>query len=215
MLSRVTVPLPSLSDNPKRRMTAEGRREQILDVTHAIVDAEGFHAATPNRIAEEAGIDRSLIYQRFGDLAGLFVELIDREAARAGEQFAEAISGLGSRSDKAAEDQSLVLAFDGVLAAVDAHPATWRLFLFPPQGAPPQLYTRLAQSQAVVLEFFVGELRRMEPRLHEPEYTARILHAAGRELLQLHLSDPQGATAERLRAFVRRLSSDLTGYVPS
>lgn len=191
--------------NPKRRMSAEGRREQILDVTHAIVDVEGFHAATPNRIAEAAGINRSLIYQLFGDPAGLFVALIDREAARAGAQFAEAIAGL----DAVSEDQSLVIAFDGVLAAVDAHPATWRLFLFPPQGAPPELYARLAQSQAVVLKFFVRELLRHNPQLHEPEYTARILHAAGRELLQLHLSDPQTATQERLRTFVRGLSPEL------
>jgi AcrR family transcriptional regulator len=193
--------------NPKRRMTAEGRREQILDVTHAIVDAEGFHAATPNRIAAQAGINRSLIYQLFGDPAGLFVALIDRAAARAGAQFAEAISGL----DAVAEDQSLVVAFDGVLAAVDAHPATWRLFLFPPQGAPPELYARLAQSQGVVIEFFVRELLRSNPALHEPDYTARVLHAAGRELLQLHLSDPQTASGERLRTFVRRLGSELAG----
>lgn len=199
MLSSVSV------GNPKRRMTAEGRRQQILDVTHAIVDAEGFHAATPNRIAETAGINRSLIYQLFGDPAGLFVALIDREAARAGAQFAEAVSGL----DAVAEDQSLVVAFDGVLAAVDAHPATWRLFLFPPQGAPPELYARLAQSQAVVLEFFVTELLRTNPHVHDPEYTARILHAAGRELLQLHLSEPQTATVERLRTFVRRFGSEL------
>jgi AcrR family transcriptional regulator len=195
------------AENPKRRMTAEGRREQILDVTHAIVDAEGFHAATPNRIAAQAGINRSLIYQLFGDPAGVFVALIDRAAARAGGQFAEAISGL----DAVAEDQSLVVAFDGVLAAVDAHPATWRLFLFPPQGAPPELYARLAQSQAVVIAFFVRELLRSNPALHEPEYTARVLHAAGRELLQLHLSDPQTASGERLRTFVRRLGSELAG----
>ncbi|WP_077082068.1 TetR/AcrR family transcriptional regulator [Mycobacterium numidiamassiliense] len=186
-------------------MTAEGRREQILDVTHAIVDAEGFHAATPNRIAAQAGINRSLIYQMFGDPAGLFVALIDREAARAGAQFAEAISGL----DAVADDQSLVVAFDGVLAAVDAQPATWRLFLFPPQGAPPELYARLAQSEAVVLQFFVRELRRTTPEVHDPEYTARILHAAGRELLRLHVSDPETATVERLRTFVRRLGSDV------
>lgn len=202
MLSRVTT-----LDIPKRRMTAEARRGQILDVTHTIVDAEGFHAATPNRIAREAGINRSLLYQLFGDPAGLFVALIDREAARAGAQFAEATSAL----DAVAEDQSLVIAFDGVLAAVDAHPATWRLFLFPPQGAPPQLYARLAQSQAVVIEFFIRELLRHNPGLHEPEYTARVLHAAGRELLQLHLSDPQAASQERLRTFVRRLGSELAG----
>jgi hypothetical protein len=61
----------------------------------------------------------------------------------------------------------------------------------------------------VVLQFFVDELLRRNPGLHEPEYTARILHASGRELLQLHLSDPQTATQERLRTFVRRLGSDL------
>jgi AcrR family transcriptional regulator len=190
----------------KRRMTAEGRREQILDVTHAIVDAEGFHAATPNRIAAQAGINRSLIYQLFGDPAGLFVALIDRAAARAGAQFAEAIAGLDD-----AEDDQFVLAFDGVLAAVDAHPATWRLFLFPPQGAPPELYARLAQSEAVVHKFFVDGLMRVHPHAHDPEYTARILYAAGRELLQLHLRDPQTATVERLRTFVRRFGAELAG----
>jgi AcrR family transcriptional regulator len=199
MLSSMTA------GHARRRMSAAGRREQILDVTHAIVDAEGFHAATPNRIAKAAGINRSLIYQLFGDPAGLFVALIDREAARAGAQFNEAISGLES----AAQDQSFILAFDGVLAAVDAHPATWRLFLFPPQGAPPELYARLAQSEAVVLRFFVTELLRVNPHVHDPEYTARILHASGRELLRLHLSDPQVATVERLRTFVRRLGSDV------
>src|ERR1700744_2875796 len=102
MLSRVTT-----VDVPKRRMSAEGRREQILDVTHAIVAPEGFLAATPNRIAEGAGINRSLIYQKFGALPGLFVQLIDREAARAGEQFAAAIAGL----DAAAEGQKVRLPF--------------------------------------------------------------------------------------------------------
>ena len=63
----------------------------------------------------------------------------------------------------------------------------------------------------MVLEFFIGELLRMQPQLTEPEYIARILHAAGRELLQLHLSDPQAASAERLRAFVRQFSSDVVG----
>ncbi len=189
-------------------MTAEERREQILDVTHAIVDSEGFHAATPNRIAEQAGINRSLIYQKFGDVAGLFVELIDREAGRAGDQIAEAISGLHAASD----DHTLVRAFDSVLAAVDAHPATWRLFLFPPQGAPLELYARMAQSQAVVIDVLLSELVRVNPDLHDPEYTARVLHASGRELLQLHLSDPVNATVERLRTFVRRrFGSGFTG----
>lgn len=193
---------------PKRRMTGAARREQILDVTHAIVEAEGFHAATPARIARAAGVNRSLIYQQFGDLPGVFVALIDREAKRAGDQFAEAIAGLGEPSE---DNQPLARAFDGVLAAIDAHEATWRLFLFPPQGAPPRLHVRLAQSKTVVCDFLKAELLRIYPQLNDPDFTSRILYAAGRELLQLRLSDPQTATLDRLRDFVHQLGPELTG----
>lgn len=196
MLSTMTL------GQSRRRMTAEARRSQILDVTHAIVDAEGFHAATPNRIAREAGINRSLLYQQFGDPAGLFVALIDREASRAGAQFSEVISetaGPGGERDLASR-------FDSVVRAADAHPATWRLFLFPPQGAPPELHERLAQAQEVVRAYLAGELLRVYPELPDPDYTARVLHAAARELLQLRLSDPEAATHERLHALVRSLA---------
>ncbi|TDC96913.1 TetR/AcrR family transcriptional regulator [Saccharopolyspora aridisoli] len=182
-------------------MSAADRREQILDVTHDIVDAEGFHAATPNRIAEAAGITRPVLYQLFGDIAGLFVALVDRESERAGSQFARATSQLTGNS----EDDRLVSTFCGVLHAVDEHPATWRLFLFPPQGAPPRLHQRLAESEELVLQFLQQELERTLPRMPDPEYTARMVHASGRELLQRRLVDPTNATTERLVALVRHV----------
>ncbi|MBL1080203.1 TetR/AcrR family transcriptional regulator [Nocardia sp. 2] len=185
-------------------MSAEARREQILDVTHAIITAEGFHAATPNRIAETAGVNRSLLYQQFGDPAKLFVALIDREAARAAAQFAQAVS---STSDSGANPA--LRAFDSVLDAVDASPATWRLFLLPPQGAPPELYERLNQAQAIVREHLIARLRRLGPDLEDPEYTARILQAVCRELLQLRLTEPESATRERLHSLARRFGSEL------
>ncbi|MEB3032410.1 TetR/AcrR family transcriptional regulator [[Mycobacterium] nativiensis] len=182
-------------------MTGEARREQILDVTHTIVDSESFHAATPNRVAQQAGVNRSLIYQQFGSPAGLFVALIDREAARAAAQFTNAITGT---ENPEAED-FLARVFDGVLRAADGHPATWRLFLFPPQGAPPELHERLARAEAAVRAFLTRELLRSMPDLADPDYTARIVAAVGRELLQLRLSDPDEATPERLQAILGSL----------
>jgi AcrR family transcriptional regulator len=187
-------------------MTAEGRHEQILDITHAIVDAEGFHAATLNRIAAEAGVTRTVVYQQFGDLPGLFIALIDREAARAGAQFAEAIAAAQKPNE---DDGAFGHAFAGVLRAADANPATWRLFLFPPQGAPPQLHQRLAQAQIVVRQYFTSVLLQINPDIPDAEYTARILNAAGDELLRLRLSDPETATHERLLAQVRRVTPAL------
>lgn len=185
----------------RRRMRAEDRREQILDITHGIVDAEGFHAATPSRIADAAGITRPVLYQQFGDLGGLFVALIDREAERAGAQFVAAIS----EPDPGADADPFVRAFDGALRAVDSHPATWRLFLLPPEGAPPELHRRIAHSQEQVVQYLAQELRRSDLALTDPDYTARMIHASGRELLCLRLTDPVNATTERLRALVRDL----------
>jgi AcrR family transcriptional regulator len=190
----------------RRRMTAEDRREQLIDITHAIVDAESFHAATVNRIAAEAGVTRTVLYQQFGDLGGLFIALVDREAARAGAQFAEAIAASGEPSE---EEGAFGHAFAGVLRAADANPATWRLFLFPPQGAPPELHERLAQAQSAVRRYFSSVLLRINPEIPDPEYTARILNAAGDELLRLRLSDPDAATHDRLLAHVRRLTPAL------
>jgi len=192
-------------------MAGDDRREQLLDVTHAIVDAEGFHAATLNRIAAEAGVTRTVVYQQFGDLAGAFVALVDRERERARAQFAEAVLEAGPPDD---EDGAFGRMFSGVLRAIDAHPATWRLFLAPPEGAPPALHARLAEAQGRIRAYLEQVLVGMSPDLPDPEYTARMLHAAGAELLRLRLADPDHATHERLLAHVRRLTPALLRRAP-
>src|SRR3954470_2814410 len=193
--------MPAVHTEPRRRMRASDRREQILDIAHAIVDAEGFHAATINRIAADAGVTRTVIYQQFGELSRLFIALVDREADRARRQFEAAIAQTG-------EDGTDAFAgtFGGVLRAADAHPAGWRLSLVPPQGAPPELHERLAAAQALVRAYIVNVLLTIDSDLPDPEYTARIVNAAGDELLRLRLANPQEATTERLLAQASRLS---------
>lgn len=100
-------------------------------------------------------------------------------------------------------------AFSGAIRAIDSHPATWRLFLFPPEGAPPVLYQRLARSQEAVRGFLEQELVEAFPDRPDPESSARIVHAAGRGLLQLRLADPEHATIERLVALVRHLRANV------
>src|SRR3954462_4603201 len=114
--------MPRAHTEPRRRVGASDRREQILDIPHAIVDAESFHAATINRLAAEAGVTRTVIYQQFGDLTGLFIALVDREAERARRQFEAAIAA------PAGEEGPFTQVFSRVLQAADAHPATFRLF---------------------------------------------------------------------------------------
>lgn len=182
-------------------MRAEDRREQILDVVREIVAAEGFHAASPKRVADDAGITRPVLYQQFGDMAGLFVALIDREAGRAAAQFLEVVVAF----DDAAPADAFWRIFDAVIAGVDAAPATWRLFLLPPEGAPPALHQRLADSDEQVRAYLREMLRAHFPHVEDPDYTALVMHAAGRELLRQRVLDPEDATRQRLTALVTRL----------
>src|SRR3982751_4992314 len=110
------------------RMTAEERREQLLDVTKALVDRGGFHAVSIEAVAREAGITRPIVYSHFQDLPSLLEALVDREGARALAQLATVVP-----SDLAAGDprELLLAALRAYLQAAQADPATWRLVLMP------------------------------------------------------------------------------------
>ena len=115
----------------RQRMRAEQRREQLLDATRQLVDAEGFAAVTIEAVAQRCGVTRTLVYQQFGSLAGLLVAMVDREYLHAAAGFLAAI-----RRAPAPGETPFTAALSGVLDAVDAAPATWRMFLMPSEGGP-------------------------------------------------------------------------------
>jgi len=61
----------SVSPDTRVRLSAEQRREQLLEVTKELVGAHGFHGLSVDAIARRAGISRPVVYSHFGDLGGL------------------------------------------------------------------------------------------------------------------------------------------------
>src|SRR5204862_3466709 len=122
------------------RMTAEERREQVLDATKAIAARDGFHAVSIEAVARKAGITRPIVYSHFGDLSGLLDSLVERESARALSQLAAVLpTGLGEGDAR----QILLAAQRGYLEVVASDPDTWRLILMPTEGAPVILRERI------------------------------------------------------------------------
>jgi AcrR family transcriptional regulator len=199
----------------RSRLTAARRRDQILDVTRAIVDAEGFAAVTIDRVAREAGITRTLVYHQFVSLPGLLTALVDREAERAMAGLAKVIT-----AQPPSDTDPFTAALAGLIGAADADPATWRMFLIPSEGGPPELYERIAQGRAVgrarIVEL-VGQtdVGRALPSGPDPELTIQLLHIVGDELLRLYLRDPEHYPAARLLAECERLVRAASlGYRP-
>src|SRR3954447_26088492 len=121
------------------RMTAEQRREQLLDATKAIAVQDGFHAVSIEAVARRAGITRLIVYGHFADLGGLLEALVERESLRALTQLPDSFD-------------DLLQALTAYLAAVRTDPDTWKLVLVPQEGAPRLLHERIAAGRAAVVE---------------------------------------------------------------
>ncbi len=192
-------------------MSVAQRREQIMDAARDLAVAEGFHAATLERIAQACGITKTLIYQQFGNLSGLLLAMVEREFDRAAAGFTAA------RQRPPQPGQSgFAAGVAGVLEAVDAAPATWRMILLPSQGGPPELYERLDEARRLTREALVADLLAADPALASltnPDHEAAIalLHAMSEELVRLRLSDPAAFTVERLLAQAEWLAKAMFG----
>jgi AcrR family transcriptional regulator len=184
------------------RMTAEARREQLLDVTKAIVAEHGFHAVSIERVAREAGISRPIVYGHFDDLPGLLDALVRREGARALGQLAEVLPAALARSDP---EERLVASLAGYLEAVQADPLTWRLVLVPHEGAPRVLHEAISRGRAAVVAQLAAALGGGESGLHapDPELAAHLLSALADEAARLLLADPEHYPRERVLALAR------------
>jgi AcrR family transcriptional regulator len=184
-------------------MSAEERREQLLDVTKQLVAEHGFHGVSIEAVARDAGISRPIVYEHFGDLAGLLEALIEREGARALEQLAGVLpTDLGSGDPV----EQLLACLRGYLEAVRSDPVTWRLVLMPSEGAPKMLHDHIARGRTAVVNQLaaamgpgVGPGR--EPP--DPELAARMLSAFADEAARLLLTDPEHYPVDRILAQAR------------
>src|ERR1700759_4956785 len=79
------------STTTRTRLSAEERREQLLDVTRHIAGERGFHAISIEAVAREAGITRPVVYAHFKNLPALLQAMIDREGERSLAQLADVL----------------------------------------------------------------------------------------------------------------------------
>ncbi|HKG66102.1 MAG TPA: TetR/AcrR family transcriptional regulator [Solirubrobacteraceae bacterium] len=183
-------------------MTADARREQLLDVTKAIVAERGFHAVSIEGVAREAGISRPIVYGHFDDLAGLLDALVRREGARALGQLAEVLPAALARSDPG---ERLVASLGGYLEAVQADPLTWRLVLVPHEGAPRVLHQAISRGRAAVVAQLAEALEGGDGALDtpDPDLAAHLLSALADEAARLLLAEPERYPRERILALAR------------
>jgi AcrR family transcriptional regulator len=83
---------PAAAHTPAKRLPADRRREQLLDMALKLFASRGFNATTMEDIAEAAGVTKPLLYQHFDSKRALYLELADSVADSLVEAIGKAVA---------------------------------------------------------------------------------------------------------------------------
>lgn len=136
---------------PERRRgrvhDAEGAREAILGAAEQVFAEHGFDGARVDAIAAEAGYNKSLIFQYFGDKLNLYAEVLKRADQQGSEMQAQLFVPLLDNEaivlDACKFRAFLETAARGLFDYLVEHPQIVRIFLWE-QAEGWQTYTRIA-----------------------------------------------------------------------
>src|SRR5882762_1480081 len=181
----------------RKRMTQaerrEDTREQVLAAAARIFAKRGFHGASLDAIAEEAGFSRGAVYYNFADKEELFLDLLDRRCAERAQDLREVFSGT-EEDDVQATSQRAQVAADHALDAMTGD-TEWRaLYLeFLAHAARDPAFRRRLSKRCAEMRSALDEVvsTRTAPVAGvlgmEPEQLAVVIDALGTGLMSAHL----------------------------
>ena len=173
------------------RLSAEQRREQLLDIVLDIIDTEGVGAVSMDAVARRAGVTRPVVYNQFTDANAMLRACLDREEQRALTQILEGLP---------AADEDIVDAFhrlfDTFLTAVVDAPQRWRSIFMIAGSFTPALQKSVARVRGRLVRECEGALRKSSSL--DPELLAHHVVAALWESGRLRLVSPRRYTHDRL-----------------
>jgi AcrR family transcriptional regulator len=105
----------------KRRLSAVDRRAAILDAALDVFSERGYHAASIDEIASQAGISKALIYEHFPSKKDLHASLLERHVQEIFERLAESAAGPDPGEVR------LRAGVDAFLKWAETHPRAFRL----------------------------------------------------------------------------------------
>ncbi|MEH1014904.1 TetR/AcrR family transcriptional regulator [Micromonospora sp. CPCC 206060] len=134
-----------------KRLPRAVREQQMLDAAVKVFSRRGYHAASMDEIAEDAGISKPMVYAYLGPKEDLFVACLHRECTR----MIEAIAG--AAAPDLPPDERLWRGLRAFFGFVGAHRDGWSVLYRQTRGEPP-FAGQLATMRARMVEVIAGML---------------------------------------------------------
>jgi AcrR family transcriptional regulator len=183
------------------RMTREqskaNTRERLLDAARRVFASSGFHGASVEEIASQAGFSTGALYSNFDGKEDLFLVLMEREIDEHAREIADAVRERASISERATGGARQWMTM------IDREPELLLLFMeFWAYGVRdpqvrPKVAARFAQMREVLTRLIADGVRDFELELAIPaEQLAVVIDALADGIARQKLADPDAVPDE-------------------
>ena len=115
---------------PRKRLSADERREVIELAARAVFAERGYHGASMGEIARRSGVTPPVVYDHFSSKVALHRRLLERTRDELLEMWSESIDSA------LPPDERVAAALDAWARYVEAHPYAPRMFFVETTGDP-------------------------------------------------------------------------------
>ena len=119
-----TVNRSSEAAHPRRRLSAEERRQSILEAANEVFGEHGYEHVRIDDVAAAAGISKALIYEHFASKQELYIELMNNAAGEIFGRLVQAASAPGMEGPLRMENAAAA-----GLKYVQEHPHAFHMFV--------------------------------------------------------------------------------------
>jgi AcrR family transcriptional regulator len=117
--------MPAQDQRPSVQRRPRDVRRRLLDAAMEVFTRDGFHAATLDDVAAEAGLTKGAVYSNFTGKRELFLALLEEQVTRRAQLALSALSGASAGA--ASDVPSLAGALAGQLSRLSAAEPDWQL----------------------------------------------------------------------------------------
>ncbi len=194
-----------------REQTRANTRERLLVAARSVFARSGFHGASVDEIASEAGFSTGALYSNFGGKEDLFLVLMEREIAEHAREIADAVGARASIAERATGGARQWMTM------IDREPELLLLFMeFWAYGVRdpdvrPKVAERFAQMRQVITQLLADGAREFDLELALPaEQLALAIDALADGIARQKLADPDAVPDELMGNVLALLLSAAT-----
>jgi AcrR family transcriptional regulator len=191
-ISRAPATNAQIAGRMTREQSRAHTRERLLEAARGAFARSGFHGASVEEIASEAGFSTGALYSNFEGKEDLFLVLMEREIDAHQREIAEAVRARASMTERATGGAQQWMTM------IEREPELLLLFMeFWAYGVRdprmrPKVAERFAQMRQVLTRLIADGVRDFDLELDMPaEHLAVVIDALADGIARQKLADPQ------------------------